>query len=121
MAPLYSLFAFFFAATPVAPVFYRDVLPILQEHCQSCHRPGEIGPMPLLDYRQTRPWAKAIREAVLSKKMPPWFADPHYGTFANDASLSPEQIRTIAAWVDGGALQGPASQQPPARKWQMGW
>src|SRR5437660_6871372 len=74
-------------ATP-ARTFYRDVLPILQDRCQSCHRPHEIGPMPFLTYRQTRPWAKAIREAVLSKKMPPWFADPHYGRFANDPSLA---------------------------------
>ena len=68
-------------ATPsMAPTFYKDVLPILQTHCQSCHRPGEIGPMPLLTYEQTRRWARAIQQAVESKKMPPWFADPQYGT-----------------------------------------
>src|SRR5450756_923475 len=117
MPVFYSILPLLFATTAAAPTFYRDVLPILQDRCQSCHRPGEIGPMPLLTYRQTRPWAKAIREAVLSKKMPPWFADPHYGQFANDASLSPEQIRTLTAWVDGAAPEGPVSQQPPARKW----
>src|SRR6266700_292751 len=60
-------------------VFNRDVLPILQRNCQTCHRPGEVAPMSFLTYQSTRPWAKAIKEAVLSKKMPPWFADPHYG------------------------------------------
>jgi len=73
------------AASP--PVFYKDVLPILQNRCQECHRPGEIAPMPFLSYADTRPWAKAIREAVLTRKMPPWFADPQYRHFANDRSL----------------------------------
>ena len=58
-----------------APTFHKDVLPILQERCQECHREGEIGPMPLMSYKQARPWAKAIRESVRTKKMPPWFAD----------------------------------------------
>src|SRR5581483_2925491 len=90
------------------PTFYRDVLPILQQHCQTCHRPGEIAPMPLLDYKQARPWARAIRQAVLLRQMPPWFADPHYGRFANDRSLSAAEIRTIAEWVDAGAPAGNA-------------
>ena len=77
-----------FSAATADPTFYRDVLPILQKNCQGCHRPGEIGPMPLESYQQVRPWAKAIREAVLTKKMPPWFADPHAGKFANDRSLA---------------------------------
>src|SRR6476659_3519299 len=59
--------------------FTRDVAPILQARCQECHRPGEAGPFSLLTYEQARPWAKAIRAAVLQRKMPPWFADPHYG------------------------------------------
>ncbi len=70
------------------PTFYKDVLPILQAHCQRCHRPGEIGPMPLVTYEQTRRWSKAIAQAVESRKMPPWFADPQYGRFSNDPSLS---------------------------------
>ena len=77
--------------------------------------------MPFLTYRQTRPWAKAIRSAVLSKKMPPWFADPHDGRFANDPSLAPEEIRTIAAWVDGGAPPGTAGDAPPPAHWPVGW
>ena len=61
------------------PTFYKDVLPIVQAHCQSCHRPGQIGPFSLLDYQSARPWAKAIKSAVATKKMPPWFANPEYG------------------------------------------
>src|SRR5580704_5985923 len=93
-------------ADPAAPVFYKDVLPLLEQHCQTCHRPGEAAPMSFLDYQSTRPWAKAMKQAVLTRKMPPWFADPHVGKFANDRSLPESAIRTIAAWVDAGALEG---------------
>src|SRR5215467_6764487 len=75
--------------------FNRDVLPILQQNCQSCHRPGQIAPMSLLTYKDARPWAKAMKDAVLTKKMPPWFADPQSGHFANDRSLKPGEIETI--------------------------
>ncbi|HEX9222631.1 MAG TPA: cytochrome c, partial [Candidatus Acidoferrales bacterium] len=87
-----------------APVtFYKDVLPILQNNCQSCHRAGEVAPMALLTYEQTRPWAAGIKTAVLTKKMPPWFADPRYGHFSNERRLTPEQIKTLVSWVDSGA------------------
>ncbi|MBV8847803.1 MAG: cytochrome c, partial [Bryobacterales bacterium] len=86
--------------------FNRDVLPILQKNCQSCHRPGEIGPISLLTYSEARPWAKAIKAAVLTKKMPPWFADPRYGHFANDRSLSAHDVETLSAWADVGAPEG---------------
>ena len=77
------------ADVSTAPVtFNKDVLPVLQKNCQTCHRPGEIAPMPFLTYEGTRPWARAIKAAVVSKKMPPWFADPKYGHFANDRSLT---------------------------------
>ena len=79
------------------PTFNRDVLPILEKRCQECHRPGEVAPMPFLTYKQTRPWVKAIREAVVLKKMPPWFAEPGFGPFANDRSLSKEEIER---WQD---------------------
>ena len=72
--------------------FYKDILPILQDHCQSCHRPGEVAPMPLVTYDQTRPWAPAIAKAVQSKMMPPWFADPAFGRFANDPSLTDNKL-----------------------------
>ena len=65
------------AAAPVT--FHKDVLPILQKNCQSCHRPGKIAPMSFLTYEGTRPWAKAMKAAVATRKMPPWFADPQYG------------------------------------------
>jgi len=77
------------AGTPKNSVtFNKDVLPILQKNCQVCHRPGEVGPMAFLSYEGTRPWAKAMKEAVLTRKMPPWFADPQYGHYANDRRLS---------------------------------
>ena len=108
-------------AIRAAPVFYKDVLPIVQNRCQQCHRPGEIAPMPLLTYSQTRPWAKAIRNAVLARKMPPWFADPMYGHFANDRSLSKAEIDTLVQWADTGAPAGDPKQAPPPKIWPQSW
>ena len=109
-------------AQPSPVTFSKDVLPILQKNCQSCHRPGEIAPMSFLTYESTRPWAKAIKLAVLTKKMPPWFADPQDGQnasrmnkrrrFWNDRSLKQEEIDTLVRWVDEGA----ASVSPPPRR-----
>ena len=101
--------------------FNRDVLPILQKNCQSCHRPGEIGPIPLLTYSEARPWAKAIKTAVVTKKMPPWFADPRYGHFANDRSLSAHDVETLSAWADVGAPEGNPKDQPAPVRWTDGW
>jgi hypothetical protein len=101
--------------------FYKDVLPVLQSHCQECHRPGEIGPMPLLTYQQARPWAKSIKTAVLTGKMPPWPADPHFGKFSNDRALSKAQIDTLVAWADSNALEGKAAEAPKPRTWVEGW
>ena len=91
-------------------VFNKDVLPILQKNCQTCHRPGEVAPMSFLTYESTRPWAKAMKQAVLSKQMPPWFADPRYGDFRNQPTLTESDIKTIAAWADNGAPEGDASR-----------
>jgi hypothetical protein len=96
------------------------VAPILQQHCQQCHREGEIAPMPLGTYKQARPWAQAIKEQVLLKKMPPWFADPHHGKFANDPSLSAAEIHTLAEWADSGARESGWGQET-ARPWVQGW
>src|SRR5262245_1446611 len=91
--------------------FNKDVLPILQKNCQTCHRPGEVAPMSFLTYKDVRPWAKAMKTAVVSRQMPPWFADPNYGHFANDKRLSDSDIRTISAWADGGAPEGDAKDR----------
>jgi hypothetical protein len=101
--------------------FNKDVLPILEKNCQTCHRPGEIGPMPLLTYEGVRPWAKSIKEAVLTKKMPPWFADPQYGHFMDDRRMSDAEIHTLAAWVDAGAPEGDAKDKPAPRQFADGW
>src|SRR5262245_2568809 len=82
--------------------FSKDVLPILQKNCQACHRPGQIAPMSLLTYSEARPWAKAVKAAVVARKMPPWFADQAYGHFLNDRSLKQSDIDTIAKWADTG-------------------
>jgi hypothetical protein len=107
-------------AQPVPPTFYRDVLPILQGHCQSCHREHEIA-MPLVTYEQTKPWAKRIAAAVQMKMMPPWFADPRYGRFANDPSLTESEISLIEAWAAAGAPAGDEHDAPPPRHWTVGW
>jgi len=105
------------AASPVT--FNKEVLPILQENCQQCHRPGELAPMSLLTYADARPWAKAIKQAVLSKKMPPWFAEK--GHFANDRTLSQAQVATLVSWVDNGAPEGSAKDKPAPKVFQDGW
>ena len=103
------------------PTFYKDVLPILQANCQTCHRPGEVAPMPLITFDQTRPWARAIKAAVQSRTMPPWFADPGYGHFANERRLLDREIDTISKWVDGGAPAGAEADAPPALTFENGW
>jgi len=104
--------------------FNKDVLPILQKNCQSCHRPGQIAPMSFLDYQNARPWAAAMKAAVVSRKMPPWFADPRYGHFSNDRALKQTEIDTIVAWADAGAKEGDPKDAPapvawPADGWQI--
>lgn len=104
-----------------APTFSKDVAPILYQRCAACHRPNDIAPMSLLDYKSARPWAKAIREAVLTRKMPPWFADPHYGKFSNNARLPDRDLETIKAWVDAGAPQGDPQDLPKPPAFVEGW
>src|SRR5580693_3532344 len=109
------------AAAAPNVTFNKEVLPILQKRCQDCHRPGESAPMSLLNYQEARPWAKAIRQAVVTKKMPPWFADPHYGKFANDRSLTQAEIDTLVAWVDDGVKEGSPKDAPAPRQFVEGW
>jgi mono/diheme cytochrome c family protein len=104
-----------------APTFYRDVVPVLQQHCQSCHRPGEIGPMPLMTYQEAGAKAHEIEEAVSKRTMPPWFADPRIGHFSNDPSLTPQEIAIISAWADSNAPAGDPRDAPPPREWIAGW
>src|SRR3954468_23643203 len=98
----------FAAETPKQVTFARDVAPIFQAKCQSCHQPNSIAPMSLITYQDVRPWARSIRDRVSTRQMPPWHIDPSVGVtkFKNDMSLSQEQIDTIVRWVDGGAVQG---------------
>ena len=103
------------------PTFYKDVVPILQDHCQSCHRPGEVAPMSLVTYEQTRPWAPSIAKAVQNKMMPPWFADPQFGHFSNDPSLTEQQIATLLAWVKAGAPAGDPHDALLPPHWAEGW
>src|SRR5689334_15904038 len=109
------------AASSTQPTFYKDVLPVLQKNCQNCHRPGEAGPMAFLTYEGTKPWAKAIKSAVLLKKMPPWFADPHYGKFSNDRSLSEADVATLVNWADTGSKAGNAKDAPKPVEFAEGW
>ncbi|HET9528886.1 MAG TPA: cytochrome c, partial [Blastocatellia bacterium] len=103
------------------PTFSKDIAPIFYKNCAGCHRPGEIAPMSLMTYKEVRPWAKAIREKVATREMPPWHADPKYGTWANDRRMSQKEIDTILAWIDGGAKEGDPKDLPPAPQFASGW
>src|SRR5712692_9496495 len=114
------------AATAAPPAlttvtFNKHVLPILQKNCQTCHRPGEVAPMSLLTYQDTRPYAKAIKTAVVQKKMPPWTADPNVGHFANARTLTDADIATLAAWADSGSPEGDAKDRPAPIEFASGW
>ena len=104
------------ASTPVT--FTRDVAPLLQEKCQDCHRKGTAAPMSLVTYEETRPWAKSIRQRVITRNMPPWHLDKTVGIqhFANDRSLTDAQIATIVRWVDSGAPMGDPKDMPPPKQ-----
>lgn len=104
-----------------APTFSRDVAPILYDRCATCHRPGEIGPMALLTYDQTRPYAKAIKRSVTTRTMPPWHADSSKVEYRDDISLTDEQIQTIARWVDSGAPLGNPADAPEPPVFTDGW
>jgi hypothetical protein len=109
------------ATLAAAPTFHKDIEPILQNHCQGCHHPGDIGPMSLMTYRDARPWAKAIREAVLQKKMPPWYADPGHGEYLNNPSLSKVEVDALSAWAESGAAEGDSKDAPKSLEFPDGW
>src|SRR6185312_6835157 len=107
------------ADAPKTPTFTRDVAPIFQQKCESCHRPDNMAPMSLITYEDARPWAKSIAARVSSRQMPPWHIDKTVGIqkFKNDRSLSDAQIEKIVKWVDAGAPKGDAKDMPPAKQW----
>ena len=109
------------SAAAETPTYNQDVGPILLSNCASCHRPNQIAPMPLLSYKDVRPWARAIKAKVASREMPPWFADPRFGKFINDPSLSNDEIATITAWVDAGAPEGDGPALVVPRFSAAGW
>ena len=110
------------AGTPAAaPTFTKDIAPILYANCTTCHRPGEIAPMSLLTYQDTRPWAKSIAAKVADGTMPPWHADPQYGTFVGARGLTSAQKSTLAKWVAAGAPEGNAADLPTPPTYNDGW
>jgi mono/diheme cytochrome c family protein len=101
--------------------FNKEIAPLFFKNCAECHRPGENAPFSVLNYKDVRPWAKSIREKVVSREMPPWHADPHTGQWANDRRLSQKEIEAIAAWVDQGAKEGDSKVLPPQPEFADGW
>jgi len=132
ISSVFLLSAFAFAADSTKPVadatFSKDIAPILERSCQNCHRAGSIAPMPLLTYKDARPWARSIKEKVVRREMPPWHIDRNVGItkFKEDPSLTDAEIATISNWVDHGAPEGNPADMPPPRhfsdldKWQIG-
>jgi hypothetical protein len=108
-------------ASAAVPTFSKDVAPIFYKNCATCHRPGEIAPMPLLTYQQSRPWAKSIRQYVSRGEMPPWHSAEGPGVFLNDRRLSEADKNTVIAWVDGGAPEGNPNDRPPLPNFPEGW
>ncbi len=108
-------------AAAAAPTYSRDVAPILYKNCTGCHRPGEIGPMSLLTYKDARPWARSIGNRVAAGTMPPWHADPAIGEFVNDRRLSQTEKETIAGWVAAGAPEGDPNDRPEPPHYTEGW
>ena len=111
------------ASVAATPTFCKEVAPILFKNCARCHEPGEIASnVSFLSYDAARPWAKAIKEKILLREMPPWPADPSASLkFRNDARLSQQDIRTLVAWVDGGAAKGNDDDLPPMPTSARGW
>src|SRR5689334_5943268 len=116
-----------FAPAPIsaggkrAVVFTKDVAPILQKRCEECHRQGGVAPMSLVTYEEARPWARAIKERVSRREMPPFHATGALGRYVGDPRLTDEEINTISAWVDSGAPKGNLKDSPAPRQWKNDW
>ncbi len=105
-----------------SPVTWSNTIAaIFQRRCQECHRPGQIGPFPLLTHADTVGWASTIEEVTSQRRMPPWGADPQHGKFLNDASLTPDELQSIRTWVAHGAPEGDPAQAPAPRTFREGW
>jgi peroxiredoxin/mono/diheme cytochrome c family protein len=104
-----------------AVTYTKDVSRILQKNCETCHRPGQVGPMSLQNYDEVLAWSDTIREVVSEHRMPPWHADPKFGEFANDRSLSSADLATLVAWVNGGCPKGEDKDLPPEKTYPEGW
>jgi hypothetical protein len=109
------------AAAQGNPTYAKDVAPIIYNNCVSCHRPTMFAPMSLMTYEETRPWARAIKQRVVKREMPPWTADAPHGVFKNDPRLSQKDVDTIAAWVDAGAPRGDDRDMPARPTFAEGW
>ncbi len=107
--------------TQGTPTFNKEVVRLFQKNCQSCHHPGDIAPFSLMSYKEARPWAVSIREAVVTKSMPPWKPQPGCGDFKDQRALTQDEINTIAAWADAGAPEGNAADMPKAQEFPDGW
>ena len=109
------------ASPPARATYSRDIAPIFLRRCVGCHRPGQVGPFPLMNYRQAAGWAGSIADAVEGGRMPPWHAEPSFGTFANDARLTDREKRLIVDWAEGGAPEGDPADLPPPVSFPEGW
>jgi mono/diheme cytochrome c family protein len=130
MKPFLAISAFTISAASVfaantdggkAPTFSKEVAPILYNRCVNCHRPGEAAPMALREYKEVRPWAKAIKQQVATRTMPPWHADPAIDKFSNDRRLTDAEVATIVKWVDAGAPEGNSAGLPKLPEFTDGW
>ena len=105
------------SVVPDNPTFAKDILPIFQKSCQSCHRPGQMAPFSLLTYDNARPWLRSIKNKVETRYMPPWHLDRTVGEYDPDPSLTDVEIATISKWVDAGAPRGDMTGAPPPVQW----
>jgi hypothetical protein len=104
-----------FAVTRGPITFNKDVQPILMKNCQGCHSAGHLGPMSLVTYEETHPWAAEIRAMVVNEKMPPRIAESHVGLLGDNGRLSPAEVEVMVRWVDDGALEGNARDAQQGR------
>src|SRR5262249_60275600 len=109
-------------SSPPGKITYTNqIARLFQKNCQECHRPGEIGPFSLLTYRQAKGWADMIQETVRDGRMPPWYADPRYGKFANDRRLSGQDKKKLLARIDQGCAQREEKDLPPPQAGDQRW